>query len=208
MRGSMSRMARRRKASSTMLRRRVWSGSSMVSMLTASVRSHPGIHQRRPATLPSLRIVKVSLSFKTRPASSLVVVIQVLPMIGKRTSTTGPAARSLASPAAGSRRYSWLVKSKRSMALPPPLQQMADGHWTPGPQWPGTGGPGSASGPTPFPTAHGFLHGSTHHAIEFRHLLETRTRPFGRGNPGPGVQLRGERFEQAVLLLDHDLVVV
>ena len=47
--------------------------------------------------LPSLRIVKVSLSFRTRPASSLVAVIRVLPMIGKRTSTTGPAARRLAS---------------------------------------------------------------------------------------------------------------
>ena len=42
--------------------------------------------------VPSLRIVNVSLSFRTRPASSLVVVIQVLPTIGKRTSTTGPAA--------------------------------------------------------------------------------------------------------------------
>jgi hypothetical protein len=76
----------------------------MVSMLTASVRIHPGIHQRSPATLPSLRMVKVSLSFRTRPASSLVVVIQVLPMIGKRTSTRGPAARNRASPVAGSRR--------------------------------------------------------------------------------------------------------
>jgi hypothetical protein len=51
-------------------------------MLTASARIHPGIHQRRPATLPSLRIAKVSLSLSTRPANSLVVVIQVLPMMG------------------------------------------------------------------------------------------------------------------------------
>jgi len=76
----------------------------MVSMLTASVRIHPGIHQRTPATLPSLRIVNVALSLRTRPARSPVVVIQIFPMIGKRTSTTGPAALSFASAAAGSRR--------------------------------------------------------------------------------------------------------
>jgi hypothetical protein len=87
-----------------MLRRRVWSGSSMVSMLTASARIRAGIHQRRPATLPSLRIVKVSLSLRTRLASSLVVVIQVLPMIGKRTSSTGPELLSRSIPAAGLRR--------------------------------------------------------------------------------------------------------
>src|SRR5215510_15687170 len=119
MRGSVSRTLRRRKASSTMLRRRVWSGSSMVSMLTASARTQPGIHQRKPATLPSLRIVNVSLSFRTRPAISLLVVIQVLPMMGKRTFTTDPAARSSASRWAGSRRYSWLVTSKRSIVCPP-----------------------------------------------------------------------------------------
>jgi hypothetical protein len=43
--------------------------------LTASARIHPGIGQRRPATLPFLLIVKVSLFFGTRPASLLVVVI-------------------------------------------------------------------------------------------------------------------------------------
>ena len=48
--GSMSRMARRRKASSTISRSRVWSGSSIVSMLLASVRTMPGIHHRSPAT--------------------------------------------------------------------------------------------------------------------------------------------------------------
>ena len=76
----------------------------MVSMLTASVRSHPGIHQRRPATLPFLRIVNVSLSFRTRPARSLVVVIQVFPTIGKCTCTTGPAALSFVTPVARLRR--------------------------------------------------------------------------------------------------------
>src|SRR5215203_6321193 len=88
----MSRTARRRKASSTMLRNLVWSGSSMDSMLTASERIEPGIHQRKPATLPSLRIVNVSLSFRTRAAKSAFVVIQVFPTIGNRTATTGPAA--------------------------------------------------------------------------------------------------------------------
>src|SRR5262245_41165695 len=38
MRGSISRIARRRKASSAIPRKRVWSGSSIVSMLVASVR--------------------------------------------------------------------------------------------------------------------------------------------------------------------------
>jgi hypothetical protein len=64
----------------------------MDSMLTASALIDLGIHQRRPATLPFLRIMNVSLSFRTRAASSLVVVIQARPTIGKRTSTTGPAA--------------------------------------------------------------------------------------------------------------------
>src|SRR5215212_6801974 len=122
----MSRMARRRKASSTMLRNRVWSGSSIDSMLTASARMELGIHQRRPATLPSLRIVNVLLSFRTRAARSLVVVIQVRPTIGKRTLTTGPAALSLVSPTAGSRRYSWLVKSMRSMTWAPWVYRYRD----------------------------------------------------------------------------------
>ena len=66
-------------------------------MLTANERNQRGIHQRRPATLPSWRILNVSSSCSTRPAMSLLVVIQVLPMIGKRASTTAPAALSLAS---------------------------------------------------------------------------------------------------------------
>ena len=103
-RGSMSRMARRRNASSTMLRRRVWSGSSMVSMLSAIARTMAGIHHRTPATPPSLRSVNVSLSFKTRPAMSCVVVIQILPMIGNLVSTIGPSVRSRSMPAAGSRK--------------------------------------------------------------------------------------------------------
>ena len=64
----------------------------------------PGIHHRSPATLPSLRRAKVSLSFSTWSASSCVVVTQTLPTIGKLTRTTGPDALSLAMPAAGSRR--------------------------------------------------------------------------------------------------------
>src|SRR5262249_26097882 len=96
-----------------MLRSLVWSGSSVVSMLLASVRTMPGIHERSRATSPpSLRSVKVRLYFNIRSAASCVVVIQVLPMmIGKRTSTTGPNAGSRSSLAAGSRRKSWLVKS-------------------------------------------------------------------------------------------------
>jgi hypothetical protein len=77
----------------------------MASMLFASMRTVRGIHQRIPATLPpSLRMVKVSLSFSTRPANSCVVVIQTLPTIGNLTSTMGPRALSLSLPAAGSRR--------------------------------------------------------------------------------------------------------
>jgi tetratricopeptide (TPR) repeat protein len=58
-----------------------------------------------PATVPpALRKVKVSLSFATRPASSCVVVIHTLPMMGKRTGTTGPALRSRAIAAAGLRK--------------------------------------------------------------------------------------------------------
>ena len=69
--GSMSSTARRRNASSTMLRRRVWSGSSIVSMLLATVPIIFGIHQGRPAsTPPSLRSVNGALSFSTRAVAS------------------------------------------------------------------------------------------------------------------------------------------
>ena len=44
--------------------------------------------------MPS-RMVKVSLSFKTRSAKSCVVVVQIFPTIGNCTSTTGPADREL-----------------------------------------------------------------------------------------------------------------
>ncbi|MDA9412375.1 hypothetical protein XH80_37975 [Bradyrhizobium sp. CCBAU 45384] len=71
MRGSIATMARRRKASSTMLRSLVWSGSSIVSMLLAMVLTSPGIHQRRPAISPSsLRSVKIVLSFSTCAVAS------------------------------------------------------------------------------------------------------------------------------------------
>jgi hypothetical protein len=81
-------------------------------MLLASVRTMPGIHQRIPATVPSsLRMVKVSVSFRTWSASAWVVVAQSLPTIGKLTSTTGPRPRSFSIAAAGLRKYSWLVKS-------------------------------------------------------------------------------------------------
>ena len=83
--GSMPRMARRRNASSTIPRSRVWSGSSMVSMLSATVRISPGIHHRNPATAPFLRSVNVSLSLSTRLVASKVVVIQTLPTIGNFT---------------------------------------------------------------------------------------------------------------------------
>ena len=53
--GSMSSTARRRNASSTMSRRRVWSGSSIVNMLLATVpmtfRHPPGQPDQRPALL-------------------------------------------------------------------------------------------------------------------------------------------------------------
>ena len=84
-----------------MPRKREWSGSSMLSMLTASVPIERGIHQRQPASVPSLRMVKVALSFSTRLAMSLVVVIQVLPTMGKRTLTSAPAALSSLSPGSG-----------------------------------------------------------------------------------------------------------
>src|SRR5512134_455509 len=113
-------MARRRKASSTIWRKRVWSGSSTVSMLLASDRRVGGIHHRSPAGPPPfLRSVNVWLSFRTRPAISCVVVIQTLPMIGNLIWTTGPDARSARRAAAGSRRYSWLVKSTRSVMAAP-----------------------------------------------------------------------------------------
>jgi hypothetical protein len=80
MRGSISRIARCRKASSTMPRNRVWSGPSIVSMFSATARTMPGIHQRSLAIAPpSRRRVNPSLSFRTRAASPCVVVIQTLP---------------------------------------------------------------------------------------------------------------------------------
>ena len=84
----------------------------MVSMLLASAPTKAGIHQRSPATPPpSLRSVNVSPSFRTRAVNSYVVVIQTLPTIGNRVSTTGPSALSRSMPAAGSRKNAWLVKS-------------------------------------------------------------------------------------------------
>src|SRR6516225_4439280 len=81
-------------------------------MLLASVRTIPGIHQRRPATLPSgLRKLKVALSLSTREAVSCVVAIQRRPMSGSLTSTTGPASRSRRSCGLGSRKKSSLVRS-------------------------------------------------------------------------------------------------
>jgi hypothetical protein len=82
----------------------------------------PGIHQRIPATRPSLRKVKVSLSLSMRPAASCVVVSQALPMIGKRASTIGPAARSRSTPAAGLRMKSSLVKSNLNVMMGIPAQ--------------------------------------------------------------------------------------
>ena len=69
--GSMSSTARRRNASSTMLRRRVWSGSSIVNMLLATVPITFGIHQGSPTSAPpSLRSVNSVPSFSTRAAAS------------------------------------------------------------------------------------------------------------------------------------------
>jgi hypothetical protein len=77
----------------------------MVSMLLASALTNAGIHHRSLATPPpSLRSVNVSLSFSTRAVDSYVVVIQTLPTIGNRVATTGPRARSLSMPPAGSRK--------------------------------------------------------------------------------------------------------
>ena len=54
-----------------MLRSRVWSGSSIVSMLLATVPISFGIHQGNPAGAPpSLRSVNVVLFFNTRTAAS------------------------------------------------------------------------------------------------------------------------------------------
>jgi hypothetical protein len=70
-----------------------------------------GIHQGSPTTAPlSLRDVNSWLSFSTREAISCVVVIQIRPIIGSLTSTTGPAARILLTPAIGSWKTSWLAK--------------------------------------------------------------------------------------------------
>ena len=81
----MSRIARRRNASSTMLRSRVWSGSSIVSMLSAS-----GADQSRASTTaarqqspPSWRSVKVAAVLEHAATPSPVcVVIHTLPTIG------------------------------------------------------------------------------------------------------------------------------
>src|SRR5262249_29960428 len=71
----------------------------------------------KPATPPTpVRIVNVSLSFKTRSAKSCVVVVQIFPIIGNCTSTTGPAERSFSISAAGLRKYAWLTKSARMIA--------------------------------------------------------------------------------------------
>jgi hypothetical protein len=113
-------MARQREGFVGDLRRRVWSGSSIVNMLAASVQIQPGIHQRNSATSPSLRIVNVTLSFRMQPASSLVVMVHAFPMIGKHTSTTGPADRSFASRLAGNAQVVLtFVKSIRSMTSAP-----------------------------------------------------------------------------------------
>src|SRR6516164_10157393 len=53
--------------------------------------------------------------FQYAEAISCVVVIQTRPKMGSLASTTGPAARSLSTAAAGSRKKSWLVKSTRNV---------------------------------------------------------------------------------------------
>jgi hypothetical protein len=83
-------MARQREGFVGDLRRRVWSGSSIVNMLAASAVL---AHRERHVVLQN-----------AAPASSLAVVIHIFPMIGTHTSTTGPADRSFASPLARSRR--------------------------------------------------------------------------------------------------------
>ena len=86
----------------------------MVSMLLASALTNAGIHHRSLATPPpSLRSVNVSLSFSTRAVDSYVVVIQTLPTIGNRVSTTAPQARSrsmLAAELMGSVYWKLLIK--------------------------------------------------------------------------------------------------
>src|SRR6516225_7153286 len=120
MRGAISRTALRRKASSTIPRNLVWSGSSTVSMFLVNTRNMLGIHQRSPAMAPSsFRKVNSWLSFRTREAISCVVVIQIRPIIGSLLSTTGPAARNLSSPATASRKKSWLVKSMLNFTARP-----------------------------------------------------------------------------------------
>src|SRR6266852_3694754 len=121
-RGSMSSTERRRNASSTMLRKRVWSGSSVVSMLLASAAIEAGIHQRSPATAPpSWRSEKTAVSFRTRAVASWVVVTQTGPTIGNLVAMTGPDARSDAIVALGSRRNASLLKSTRGTIGRSPL---------------------------------------------------------------------------------------
>src|SRR5215470_15941334 len=66
----------------------------------------------------------------------------------------------------------------------------------------------SSRSPLTPPAAHGVLHGAAHELIEIRHLLETRAYALEPGDCGAGVELRGQRFKQAVLLPDHGLVIV
>jgi hypothetical protein len=98
-------MARQREGFVDDQHRRVWSGSSIVNMLAASVQLQPG---HPPAKLRNIAVLAHRESHvvlqNAGPASSLVVAIHVFPMIGKHTSATGPADRSVASPLAGSRR--------------------------------------------------------------------------------------------------------
>ena len=63
---------------------------------------HPPLQSGDRAIL--LRMVKVAVSFSTWSASAWVVVVQTLPMIGKRTCTTGPRVRSFPIAAPGSRK--------------------------------------------------------------------------------------------------------
>src|SRR6185437_14927653 len=98
-------------------------------MLLEIVRTIFGIHHRNPTTLPSsLRRVKVALSRNTWLARSCVVVVQIVPTSGKRTSTIGPAARSFSISPAGLRKYSWLVKSAWSVIADPSRALASQGH--------------------------------------------------------------------------------
>src|SRR4029078_13606600 len=75
-----------------------------------------GIHQRRPATLPSpLRSVKVVPSFRTCAVASWVVGTQTSPTRGNRVAITGPDAHSAAIALGGSRKKASLVKSRRGV---------------------------------------------------------------------------------------------